>query len=64
MSDPILKTSKEWVMGHFPLTVLDPDGWDRSNFKYSFEDELITEEEFLKRLGRSTCAWKFNLNNL
>lgn len=40
------------------VTVLDPDGWDRSSmagFDRSMH-ELITEQEFVDRLQRSTCA--------
>ena len=48
-----LKTSAEWAE-HQNIIVLDPDGWDRKNFKYSFGEELITLEEFNKRLMHST----------
>lgn len=51
------KTSKEWyelVPREFKLTILDPDGWDRMNFDYSFNNELITKEEFKIRLSSST----------
>ncbi len=37
------------------ITILDPDGWDRSNYDYSFNKELITKEEFDRRLMWSTC---------
>lgn len=33
--------------------VLDPDGWDRKNFKHSW-NERITKMEFAKRLTNST----------
>jgi hypothetical protein len=33
---------------------MDPDGWDRTNYIYSFEVEEITKEEFDKRLSMST----------
>ncbi len=48
-----MKTSKEWqdIKG---VVILDPDGWDRQNYDYSFNEELITEEEFDKRLSVST----------
>lgn len=47
------KTSKEWqdIQG---LVVLDPDGWDRTNYQYSFHEELITLEEFNNRVIHST----------
>lgn len=38
------------------IVVLDPDGWDRRNFKVSWA-ELITREEFENRVCHSTCIW-------
>ena len=38
--------------------IYDADGWDRSNFQYSFYEELITNEEFNQRLMMSTCLIK------
>lgn len=35
--------------------VLDPDGWDRKNFDYSWNEELITLGEYKERLSKSTC---------
>ena len=37
-----LKTSEEWIkeVSKF-CTVVDPDGWDRSNLKYSWHEEQI-----------------------
>jgi hypothetical protein len=50
-----LKSSKQWHKETCPDTIiLDPDGWDRANYKYSFEQELVTFEEFQQRLSRST----------
>ena len=34
---------------------MDPDGWDRQNFKYSWFEELITQQEFNIRVMSSTC---------
>lgn len=51
------KTSKEWletIPKKHKLKLLDPDGWDRQNFDYSFNEELIEREEFDKRLSSST----------
>jgi hypothetical protein len=51
------KTSAEWeelVPKKYNLTILDPDGWDRKNFQYSFYEELITKEEFKRRVSSST----------
>jgi len=30
------------------------DGWDRTNFDYSFNQQRITEKEFKQRVVRST----------
>jgi hypothetical protein len=49
-----LKTSEEWQK-QFPNTkVLDPDGWDRKNYQYSWFEEKITLAEYTTRLSRST----------
>ena len=50
----ILKTSKEWFRETKDLVIYDADGWDRSNFAYSFDEELITKDEFERRLMKST----------
>ena len=56
----ILKTSKQWY-DELPedkkIIILDPDGWDRSNYEYSFNEELITYDEFQKRVLFSTCMF-------
>lgn len=56
----IIKTSEFWMATpEFRETkLLDPDGWDRKNFQFSFYEELITKEEFSKRLMVSTCMFK------
>lgn len=49
-----LKTSEEWQK-QFPNTkVIDPDGWDRKNYQYSWFEEKITLIEYTSRLHRST----------
>jgi hypothetical protein len=49
-----LKTSEEWQK-QFPNTkVLDPDGWDRKNYQYSWFEEKITLEEYTTRLHESS----------
>jgi hypothetical protein len=56
------KTSQEWtdiLFVDLKLKVMDPDGWDRSNWKYSFEEEKVSVTEFRNRVARSTCM--FNL---
>lgn len=59
-----LKTSKDWYESmpeKGKIVIMDPDGWDRSNYEYSFNEELITEEEFQRRLCSSTCIWDRSL---
>ena len=55
------RTSVEWNVlweENYPGSlVLDPDGWDRSNWQYSWYEELITYEEFLNRVCRSTVLF-------
>ncbi len=60
----ILKTSEEWLT-HFPgLTSMDPDGWDRTNYDYSFNFEKITLEEFKKRVLYSTIMSDSSIFNM
>lgn len=55
--EPIKKTSEEW-QSIFPYPkVLDPDGWDRKNYGYSWKEEKITLEEYENRLSNSTCMF-------
>lgn len=49
------KTSKKWQELYPEIKVLDPDGWDRSNFQYSWFEEKISFKEYNKRLMHSTC---------
>ena len=51
-----LKTSEEWQK-LCNIKVLDPDGWDRKNFQFSWYEESISREEFLNRLLISTCEF-------
>lgn len=57
MKKIIKKTSREWQELKPDFIVLDADGWDRSNFEYSWNEELITEEEYNKRLLYSTSIF-------
>ncbi len=52
------KTSEEWQTLYPDPKVLDPDGWDRKNFQYSWFEELITLGEYQKRLLVSTVSGK------
>lgn len=62
MDDERKMTSSQWLYYEYPRTVImDADGWDRSNhdaFQYSFYEEMITEQEFLKRVSMSTIRIK------
>lgn len=51
--EPIKRTSEDWA-AQLGAEVLDPDGWDRRNFIYSWHEELITREEFDRRFMAST----------
>lgn len=55
MTEEILKTSEQWQKdAENTYIILDPDGWDRRNFQFSFCEEEITEEEFMKRVASSS----------
>lgn len=54
----MLKTSEEWRKDYPDIVILDPDGWDRQNYDFSFNEELITKSEFECRLSMSTCILK------
>lgn len=57
VSDITLKTSEQWYEKYKDkLTILDPDGWDRKNYNYSWFEELITEREFNHRASCSTIS--------
>lgn len=51
----MVKTGKQWKEELYPqIEILDYDGFDRYNLEYSFEQELITEVEFQRRMGHCT----------
>lgn len=56
----VKKTSADWCK-EFECAVYDPDGWDRRNYEYSFNEELITEYEFLTRIIVSTVKFSCKL---
>lgn len=50
-----LKTSAEWnEMIGGGVNILDPDGWDRSNWEFSWHQEKISKKEFGNRVFLST----------
>ena len=41
-------TSQEWNLIIYPyneVIIMDPDGWDRQNWTYSWYEEMITESD-------------------
>lgn len=59
-----LKTSQEWerlVPSEYKLIIMNPDGWDRKNFQYSFYEEKITKVEFINRLASSTIMGNLDI---
>lgn len=51
-----LRSAEEWIkILNIKCEVLDPDGWDRTNFGKSW-DEAISKKVFFERMDRSTCA--------
>jgi hypothetical protein len=50
----VYQTSAQWLQEFEDLTILDANGWDRSNYEKSFNEELITRAEFNYRINRST----------
>ena len=51
-------TSAEWQALTPDIIVLDPDGWNRKNYDYSWNVERITEKEYNSRVSKSTCKWR------
>ena len=52
----VKRTSKDWQEIIPEPLVLDPDGWDRQNFQYSWYEEQITRKEYFNRLSSSTVT--------
>jgi hypothetical protein len=51
----VMKSSQNWMKDYPSLVLIDADGWDRSDFTWSFHVERITLAEFNYRVGQSTC---------
>ena len=47
------KTSFDWNKED-NIIIINPDGWDRNNYEYSFSQELITKDEYDSRVLDST----------
>lgn len=54
----VKKTSQKWQEENTKTIVSDPDGWDRTNYQYSWFEEQITLEEYNSRVLQSTCMFK------
>lgn len=59
-----INTSEEWQKQFPNPKVLDPDGWDRKNYQYSWFEEKITFVEYSMRLYKSTVSFIQNDSNL
>jgi hypothetical protein len=55
-------TSEQWMknLKYSYLRLMDPDGWNRANFDYSFKEEKVSEDEFIRRLNTSTVITEKN----
>lgn len=65
MENEILKTSSDWLLEpeYSGYVIMDPDGWDRTNYDYSFNVEKISKNEFEHRLKRSTIMVEFEYHD-
>ena len=53
------KTSEQWQADFLEtFWVFDMAGWDKEHFRFSWKDEKITFEEFLRRADKSTVFFK------
>ena len=50
----VKKTSAEWHEENPSLIILNPTGWDIGRFQFSFYEEKISFDLFMKRVERST----------
>jgi hypothetical protein len=60
MDQDELRTSEEWNKDD-GIVILDADGWDRKNFKFSWFEERINRDEYNRRISISTIqlkSWK------
>lgn len=48
------KTSAQWQAENPNPRIMDPDGWDRTNFQYSWFEEQITFDQYRERMFWST----------
>jgi len=56
--EPEMKEFSDTWTKYYPYKILDPDGWDRSNWIISWEETRYTWEEFCQKAMMSTCVDK------
>lgn len=54
------RTSDRWQEMFPAITVLDPDGWNRQNYQFSWFEEYISLEEYQQRVSHSTCRFDYS----
>ena len=56
--------SHYWIK-HFGIEedIMDSDGWDRTNYENSMNEE-ISKEEFITRCGKSTVRFSDNMRKM
>ena len=57
-----LKTSEEWQR-LCKIEVLDPDGWDRKNFQFSWHEKIFPEQSLKKDLAHRLVLFREILLN-
>lgn len=60
MEEKIIRNSADWNR-HDTYRILDPDGWDRTNFRFSWFVELIDQNEYIRRRNKSTTSHKSDM---
>jgi len=50
-----MNTSEKWQELYPNPKVIDPDGWDREHYEWSWYKQSITYKEYQRRLSLSTC---------
>lgn len=56
LRSPVLKPASDWQVAYPGIVVMDPDGWRHTKDGVTW-DTPITEAEYWRRVGLSTCDW-------